>query len=76
MSVVIRLKRIGAKNRPFFRIVVTEKRSKINGKNVEEIGYYNPLEKPPVVNINRQKLEEWLKNGAQLSATVSKILEK
>jgi small subunit ribosomal protein S16 len=76
MSLVIRLKRIGAKNRPFFRIVVAEKRSKIKGENVEEIGYYNPLEKPPVVNLNRQKLEGWLKKGAQLSAAVSRILEK
>lgn len=76
MAVVIRLKRMGPKNRPLYKIVVIEKRSKRDGKNIEEIGFYNPLEKPPIINLNRQKWEDWLKKGAQPSSTVKEIAEK
>jgi len=71
--VTIRLKRVGAKNRASYRIVVMEKRSKNLGKSIAEIGFYNPLVKPPIININRQELEKWLNNGAQISPAVKKL---
>jgi len=76
MSVVIRLKKLGARGRSTYRIVVIEKRSKRDGKNIEEIGYYNPLVKPPEIKIENNRLEYWLKNGAKTSSGVNKILKK
>jgi len=76
MSLVIRLKKLGAKGRPTYRLVVAEKRSKKEGKNIEEIGYYNPLVKPPEIKINKDRLEYWLKNGARQSRGVNKIVNK
>lgn len=74
MSVVIRLKRIGAKNRPIYRLVVVEKRSKRDGGNIEEVGFYNPLVKPPEIVVKKDRIENWLQKGAQLSQGVRKIL--
>lgn len=76
MSVIIRLKKMGARNRSTYRIAVVEKRSKRDGKNIEEIGYYNPLVKPPEVKIENNRLDYWLKNGAKISSGVSKVLKK
>ena len=76
MSLVIRLSTQGSKNRLTYRVVVMEKRSKRNGKFIEKIGFYNPLVKPPILIINRESLERWLKNGAQLSSGVKKILNQ
>lgn len=72
--VIIRLKRVGSKNRGTYRIVVAEKRSKNLGKSIAEIGFYNPLVKPPIVNIKKPELEKWLKNGAEISPAVKKLL--
>lgn len=73
MSLVIRLKRIGMKNRPQYKIVAAEKRSKLSSV-IKEIGIYNPLVKPPIIRVNQKVLDECLKNGAKLSPAVKKIL--
>jgi small subunit ribosomal protein S16 len=71
----IRLARFGKKNRPFYRIVVTEKRSKRNGQYLKAIGYYNPLTNPPQINIKKDEFERWRKNGAQISEGLRKLLK-
>ena len=76
MAVVLRLKRMGANKKPFFRIVATDKRSPRDGRFIEEIGYYDPKKNPTVVKIDKEKAEYWLKNGAQPSVTVKSILKK
>lgn len=70
MSVKIRLKRMGAKKAPFYRVVVAESRSPRDGRFIEEIGTYNPLKDPAIVNIDEEKALHWLGNGAQPSDTV------
>ena len=76
MAVKIRLKRIGAKKTPFYRVVVADERSPRDGKFIEEIGYYNPLTNPVDIKINAEKAEKWLKNGAQPTETVRTLLKK
>ena len=76
MAVKIRLKRIGAKKAPFYRVVVADERSPRDGKFIEEIGYYNPLTDPVDIKINKEKAEKWLKNGAQPTETVRTLLKK
>ncbi len=76
MSVKIRLKRMGAKKKPFYRIVVADSRSPRDGKFIEELGYYNPLKEPGEVKINDEKTVEWLLNGAQPTETVRVLLKK
>ena len=76
MAVKIRLKRIGAKKTPFYRIVVADERSPRDGKFIEEIGYYNPLTDPVDVKINAEKATKWLANGAQPTETVRTLLKK
>ena len=76
MAVRIRLKRIGAKKNPFYRIVVADARSPRNGKVIEEIGTYNPLVNPSAVTIDSEKATEWIKKGAQPTDTVRGILKK
>ena len=76
MAVKIRLKRIGAKKAPFYRVVVADERSPRDGKFIEEIGYYNPLTNPVDIKINAEKAEKWLKNGAQPTETVRTLLKK
>ena len=71
--VKIRLRRMGAKKTPFYRIVVADSRYPRDGRFIEEIGTYNPLAEPAVVNVNA---EEWIKNGAQPTDTVRGILKK
>ena len=76
MAVKIRLKRIGAKKTPFYRVVVADERSPRDGKFIEEIGYYNPLTDPVDIKINKEKAEKWLSCGAQPTETVRTLLKK
>ena len=76
MAVKIRLKRIGAKKSPFYRVVVADERSPRDGKFIEEIGYYNPLTNPAEIKINAEKATKWLDNGAQPTETVRTLLKK
>jgi len=76
MAVKIRLKRLGAKKTPFYRVVVADERSPRDGKFIEEIGYYNPLTDPVDVKIDAEKAAKWLANGAQPTETVRTLLKK
>ena len=76
MAVKIRLRRMGAKKTPFYRIVVADSRFPRDGRFIEEIGYYNPLEKPEVVKIDEEKAQKWTANGAQPTDTVKALLRK
>lgn len=76
MAVKIRLKRMGAKKTPFYRVVVADSRSPKNGKFIEEIGYYNPISEPKVIKIDEEKAAKWISNGAQPSDTVKKLFVK
>ena len=76
MAVRIRLKRMGAKKRPFYRIVVADSRSPRDGRFIEEIGIYNPTTEPSVFEVNEEKVKDWLKKGAQPSETVKSLLKK
>jgi small subunit ribosomal protein S16 len=72
--VKIRLKRIGAKKAPHYRIVAVDSRSRRDGAPIEELGYYNPRTKE--LNVNREAVEKWMKNGAQQSDTVVSLLKR
>jgi len=74
--VKIRLKRFGAKKKPFYRVVVADSRSPRNGRFIEEIGYYNPLTDPAEIKIDAEKATKWLGNGAQPTETVRALLKK
>ena len=74
--VKIRLKRMGMKKEPFYRIVVTDSRSPRDGRFIEEIGYYNPLTNPVDIKIDAEKAKKWLGNGAQPTETVKALLKK
>lgn len=76
MAVRIRLKRMGAKKRPFYRIVVADSRSPRDGRFIEEIGYYNPTTDPKTVKIDAERVREWLSKGAKPSDTVKALLER
>jgi small subunit ribosomal protein S16 len=76
MAVKIRLKRVGAKNNPVYRIVVADGRSPRDGKFIEEIGTYNPVKKDDNFTINLDRAQYWVKNGAQPSDTVASFLRK
>lgn len=73
---VIRLRRAGSKNRPFFRVVVTEGKSARDGRFVEAIGHYNPRTKPEALVLDRERLAHWLKVGAQPSDTVRTLVDR
>lgn len=73
---MIRLSRAGGKNRPFYRVVVIDSRKQRDGRSVEEIGYYNPLEDPVVVHVDRDKVAYWTERGAQLSDSVRTLLKR
>ena len=75
MAVKIRLKRMGAKKAPFYRIVVADSRSPRDGRFIEEIGYYDPTKNPSVISVDADKAQKWLKDGAQPTDTVRKILK-
>ena len=74
--VKIRLRRMGAKKAPFYRIVVADSRSPRDGRCIEEIGTYNPLVTPVVCNVDVEKAQNWIKNGAQPTETVRSLLKK
>lgn len=76
MAVKIRLKRMGANKRPFYRIVVADSRAPRDGRFIEEIGYYNPISEPKQIKIDSEKAEKWLKNGAQPTDTVKDLFKK
>lgn len=76
MAVKIRLRRIGAKKSPFYRIVVADSRFPRDGRFIEEIGTYNPLTNPSEITIDKEKAQQWIKNGAQPTDTVRAILKK
>lgn len=76
MAVKIRLRRMGAKKAPFYRIVVADSRYPRDGRFIEEIGYYNPLEEPSVVKVDAEKAKKWIANGAQPTDTVKALFKK
>lgn len=75
MAVKIRLRRMGAKKAPFYRIVVADSRYPRDGRFIEEIGYYDPTKNPSVVKVDADKAKEWIANGAQPTETVKKLLK-
>ena len=76
MAVKIRLRRMGAKKSPFYRIVVADSRFPRDGRFIEEIGYYNPMEEPSVVKVDPEKAKNWIANGAQPTDTVKALFKK
>jgi len=74
--VKIRLKRVGAKKAPFYHIVVADSRSPRDGKIIEKIGSYDPMTNPATVVLDKEKVEKWLKNGAQPTDTVRALIKK
>jgi small subunit ribosomal protein S16 len=74
--VKIRLARTGKRNAPFFRIVVTDARTKRNGRIIEKIGFYDPKTKPPKLKFDQKRLDYWLSQGAQMTETVKKLTKK
>lgn len=76
MAVKIRLKRMGMKKKPFYRIVVADERTPRDGRFIEEIGTYDPMTNPAQIKIDVEKAESWMKNGAQPTDTVRILLKK
>ncbi len=76
MSVKIRLRRMGMKKKPFYRIVVADIRSPRNGRFIEEIGYYDPMKTPSEIKIDNERAKYWLGNGAQPTDTARVLLKK
>ena len=74
--VKIRLRRMGAKKAPFYRIVVADGRYPRDGRFIEEIGYFDPTKEPSVVTVDKEKAQKWIANGAQPTDTVKSILKK
>jgi small subunit ribosomal protein S16 len=75
MAVKIRLRRMGAKKAPFYRIVVADCRSPRDGRCIDEIGYYDPTKEPSVVSVDADKAKDWIAKGAQPTDTVKNILK-
>ena len=76
MAVKIRLRRMGAKKAPFYRIVVADSRYPRDGRFIEEIGTYNPVATPTEVKVDAEKAKQWIANGAQPTETVKSLLKK
>ena len=76
MAVKIRLRRMGQKKAPFYRIVVADSRSPRDGRFIDQIGHYNPMTDPAEVQIDAEKAAQWIKNGAQPTDTVRALLKK
>ena len=76
MAVKIRLRRMGSKKAPFYRVVVADSRSPRDGRFIEEIGYYNPIAEPTVIKIDEEKAAKWVKNGAQPTDVVKRLFDK
>ena len=75
MAVKIRLRRMGARNNPFYRVVVADSRSPRDGRFIEEIGYYDPKSNPAVIKIDQEKAKDWIAKGAQPTDTVKRLLK-
>lgn len=75
MAVKIRLRRMGAKKAPFYRIVVADSRYPRDGRFIEEVGYYDPTKNPSVVKVDAEKVKAWISNGAQPTDTVKRLLK-
>ena len=75
MAVKIRLRRIGYKKHPYYRVVVADSRSPRDGSSIGEIGTYDPNQEPSVVNIDAEEAKKWLANGAQPTETVAKLFK-
>lgn len=76
MEVKIRLRRMGAKKAPFYRIVVADSRYPRDGRFIEELGYYDPTKEPSVLKVDDEKAKSWIANGAQPTDTVKTLLKK
>ena len=76
MAVKIRLKRLGEKKSPFYRIIVADSRSPRDGRIVEKIGTYDPMTNPATIVLDNEKVEKWIKNGAKPTDTVKALIEK
>ena len=76
MAAKIRLRRMGAKKSPFYRIVVADSRSPRNGRFIDEIGYYNPLTEPKTIKVDDEKAVKWLNNGAKPTDTVERLFKE
>jgi small subunit ribosomal protein S16 len=72
----IRLRRMGARHRPFYRVVVSDSRQVPTGAAIEEIGYYDPLQDPPKIEIKKDRVDHWVSQGAGLSSTVQNLLRR
>ena len=75
MSVKIRLRRMGAKKAPFYRIVVADSRYPRDGRFIEEVGFYDPTKEPSVIKVDAEKVEKWIASGAQSTDTVKALLK-
>lgn len=75
MAVKIRLKRMGAKKAPFYRVVVADSRFPRDGRFIEQVGTYNPMVEPAEVQFDAEKIQKWIKNGAQPTDTVKRLLK-
>ena len=75
MSVKNRLRRMGAKKAPFYRIVVADSRYPRDGRFIEEVGYYDPTKEPSVIKVDKEKVEKWIASGAQPTDTVKALLK-
>lgn len=75
MAVKIRLKRLGQKKKPFYRVVVADSRRARDGRFIEEIGYYNPVAEPKVFKVDNEKAKQWIANGAQPTSIVEKLFK-
>ncbi|MGI8826950.1 MAG: 30S ribosomal protein S16 [Chloroflexota bacterium] len=76
MAVKMRLRRMGAKHQPSYRIVIADSRSPRDGRYIDQVGFYNPLTNPATVNMNEEKAIDWLRKGAQPTETVEILLKK
>lgn len=76
MAVKIRLRRMGAKKAPFYRIVVADSRFPRDGRFIEELGYYDPTKEPSAFSVDGEKVKKWISNGAQPTETVKALLKK
>ena len=76
MAVKIRLRRMGANKAPFYRVIVADSRAPRDGKCIEEIGTFDPMKTPAIVNIDAEKAQQWIKNGAQPTDTVKALLKQ
>ena len=74
--VKMRLQRVGKKKAPFYHIVVADSKSPRDGKIIEQIGTYNPMVEPSELKLDREKVEQWIKNGAKPTDTVKRLIEK